>query len=197
MLESTGDLVEVLEDLFRGQVEVGEGWLAAHRTVASQFAHIAGRTVRQVCVAAAAELPSAVSSLPPRPLPTAVDTVGEEQVRRVREAERIFVSLTGHTCYSRALSKEILPVVLKSVSVEEQDEYVRQLEAFAEAVGRTGTGRGQPDRERPHLTGRSGSLIGRAGHRGCRPEQRVRERGSGLAAPRWPMCGATGSLQPA
>lgn len=45
-------------------------------------------------------------------------------------AERIFVSQTG---YDRGLSEEILAVVVKAVSAEQQDKYVRQLEAFAEA----------------------------------------------------------------
>ncbi|MGW8688014.1 hypothetical protein ACWGNN_44800 [Streptomyces sp. NPDC055817] len=114
--------------------DFGEGWRAAVQTVASQLTHIADRTVRQARAAAAAEPPPAVSSPPRRPLPTAVDAVGEEQVRRLREAaERIFVSLTGHTDYDRAPSDEILTVVLKCVSAEDQDGYVGQLEAFAEA----------------------------------------------------------------
>ncbi|MER6533451.1 hypothetical protein ABT215_06460 [Streptomyces sp900105755] len=50
---------------------------------------------------------------------TMVDNVGEEQVLRVLErAERIFVSLTGHTHFGRDLSEEILPLVLKVVSAE-------------------------------------------------------------------------------
>ncbi|MFJ5730993.1 hypothetical protein [Streptomyces paradoxus] len=48
-------------------------------------------------------------------------------------AERVFVSLTGYTGFDRDLSEEILTVVLKSVSAEQQEGYVRQLEAFAGA----------------------------------------------------------------
>ncbi|MFJ4648270.1 hypothetical protein ACIP6Q_32740 [Streptomyces bobili] len=48
-------------------------------------------------------------------------------------AERIFVSLTGYTGFDRDLSQEILVVVLTCVSAEQQQAYVRQLEAFAEA----------------------------------------------------------------
>ncbi|MDW4910442.1 hypothetical protein RB628_35225 [Streptomyces sp. ADMS] len=60
--------------------------------------------------------------------------MGEEQVHQVLEAaERIFVSLTGSTGFDRDLSEEILMVVLKSVSAEQQGGYVRQLEAFADA----------------------------------------------------------------
>ncbi|MFE6904026.1 hypothetical protein ACFVFJ_45725 [Streptomyces sp. NPDC057717] len=114
--------------------EFREGWLSSVQTVASQLTHIADRTVRQARAAATAEPPPAAPRPPRRPLPTAVDSVGEEQVRRVREAaERIFVSLTGHTDYDRALSDEILTVVLKCVSAEDQEGYVGQLEAFAEA----------------------------------------------------------------
>lgn len=53
--------------------------------------------------------------------------------RVLEAAERLFVSVTGCTGYDRDLSEEILAVVLKCVSAEEQDGYVRQLEAFAEA----------------------------------------------------------------
>ncbi|MFD7488514.1 hypothetical protein [Streptomyces mirabilis] len=115
--------------------EFGEGWLGALQAVTSRLTHIADRTVRQArATTAAPELPPAVSSPPPRRWPTAVEAVGEEQVHRVLEAaERTFVSLTGYTGYDRDLSEEILTVVLKCVGAEQQDGYVRQLEAFAEA----------------------------------------------------------------
>ncbi|WP_371572507.1 hypothetical protein [Streptomyces sp. NBC_01314] len=65
-------------------------------------------------------------------MPTPVDGVGEEQGHRVLEAaERIFVSLTGYTGFDRDLSEEILTIVLKAVSAEQQEGYGRQLEAFA------------------------------------------------------------------
>ncbi|MDQ1073740.1 hypothetical protein QFZ32_009268 [Streptomyces canus] len=44
-------------------------------------------------------------------------------------AERIFVSLTGYTGFDLDLSEEILAVVLKSVSAEQQEGHARQLEA--------------------------------------------------------------------
>ena len=114
--------------------EFGEGWLGAVQAVASRLTHIADRTVRQARAAAAAKPPPAVSRTPSRRSSTAVDAVGEEQVHRVLEAaERLFVSVTGCTSYDCDLSEEILAVVLKCVSAEEQDGYVRQLEAFAEA----------------------------------------------------------------
>ncbi|MFE4825173.1 hypothetical protein ACFRFU_54555 [Streptomyces sp. NPDC056704] len=115
--------------------EFGEGWLGAVQAVASRLTHIADRTVRQArATAAAPKSPLAVQSQPPRRSPTAVEAVGEEQVHRVLEAaERIFVSLTGRSGYDRDLSEEILTVVLKCVGAEQQDGYVRQLEAFAEA----------------------------------------------------------------
>jgi hypothetical protein len=69
----------------------------------------------------------------PSSLPTPVDQVGEVQVQHVIEAaERIFVSLTGYTGFDRDLSQEILADVLKSVRAEQQQDYVRQLKAFAE-----------------------------------------------------------------
>ncbi|MFE4757888.1 hypothetical protein ACFRIB_48245 [Streptomyces mirabilis] len=112
--------------------EFGEGWLGAVQAVTSRLTHIAD--LRQArATTAAPEPPPAVPSPPPRRSPMAVDAVGEEQVHRVLEAaERIFGSLTGYTGYDRDLSEEILPVVLKAVSAEQQDGYVRQLEAFAE-----------------------------------------------------------------
>ncbi|WP_020124336.1 hypothetical protein [Streptomyces canus] len=51
----------------------------------------------------------------------------------LQAAERIFASLTGFTGFDPDLSQEILAVVLKSVSAVQQEGYVRQLEAFAEA----------------------------------------------------------------
>ncbi|MFD9286208.1 hypothetical protein ACFWD7_55425 [Streptomyces mirabilis] len=115
--------------------EFGEGWLGALQAATSRLTHIADRTVRQArATTAAAEPPPAAPSPSPRRSPTAVAAVGEEQVHRVlKAAERIFVSLTGYTGYDRDLSEEILTVVLKCVGAEQQDGYVRQLEAFAEA----------------------------------------------------------------
>lgn len=98
----------------------------------------------------------------------AVDAVGEEQVHRVLEAaERIFVSLTGHTGYDRDLSQEILTVVLTCVSAEQQDSYVRQLEAFAEAnrerlgqlYGKYGPGGKSADESRCYLTHQPESVV--------------------------------------
>jgi hypothetical protein len=67
-------------------------------------------------------------------LPRPVDRLGEEQVHQVLEAaERIFVSLTGYTGFDRDLSEEILTVVLKCVSAEQQQGYVGQFEAFTDA----------------------------------------------------------------
>ncbi|MDQ1041915.1 hypothetical protein [Streptomyces sp. V4I2] len=115
--------------------QVQEGWLRAVESIASRLAHIADRTVRQArTVAAAPETRSVAPKPEPSSLATPVDQVGEEQVQQVLEAaERIFVSLTGYTGFDRDLSQEILAVVLPCVSAEQQDDYVRQLEAFAEA----------------------------------------------------------------
>lgn len=115
--------------------QVHEGWLRAVEAIAGRLARIADRTLRQAQAAAAAlEGRSAAPSRTPNSSPTPVDSVGEEQVHQVLEAaERIFVSLTGHTGFDRDLSEEILTVVLKAVTAEQQEGYVRQLEAFAEA----------------------------------------------------------------
>ncbi|MFD8725623.1 hypothetical protein ACFV2H_48730 [Streptomyces sp. NPDC059629] len=110
------------------------GWRGAVEAVTGRLTHIADRTVRQAQAAAepAQTLPPAPSRNPRQP-PTMVATVGEEQVLRVLEAaERIFVSPTGHTHFDRDLSEELLTVVLKAVSAEQQDGYVSRLEAFAE-----------------------------------------------------------------
>ncbi|MCT9113973.1 hypothetical protein [Streptomyces mirabilis] len=89
-------------------------------------------------------------------------------MHRVREAaERIFVSLTGYTGYDRDLSEEILPVVLKAVSAEQQDGYVRQLEAFAEAnrerlvqlYARYGPGGTSADESHCYLTHQPESVV--------------------------------------
>ncbi|WP_329359701.1 hypothetical protein [Streptomyces sp. NBC_01483] len=148
--------------------EFGEGWLGAVQAVTSRLTHIADRTVQARATAAAPKSPLAVSSPPPRCSPTAVEAVGEEQVHRVREAaERIFVSLTGYTGYDRDLSEEILPVVRKCVGAEQQDGYVRQLEAFAEAnrerlvklFSRYGPGGRFEDRDLCYLTHQSESIV--------------------------------------
>ncbi|MFJ1610766.1 hypothetical protein ACIOHS_46835 [Streptomyces sp. NPDC088253] len=149
--------------------EFGEGWLGAVQAVTSRLTHIADRTVRQArATAAASKSPLAVSSPPARRSSMAVDAVGEEQVHRVLEAaERIFVSRTGCTGYDRDLSEEILTVVLKAVSAEQQDSYVRQLEAFAEANGerlaklfsRYGPGGRFEDRNLCYLTHQPESVV--------------------------------------
>ncbi|MFD7379420.1 hypothetical protein [Streptomyces mirabilis] len=149
--------------------EFGEGWLGAVQAVTSRLTHIADRAVCQArATAAAPKSPLAVSSPPPRRSPTAVDAVGEEQVHRVREAaERIFVSVAGCTGYDRDLSEEILTVVLRAVSVEQQDGYVRQLEAFAEAnrerlvqlYARYGPGGTSADESRCYLTPQPESVV--------------------------------------
>ncbi|MFG2732686.1 hypothetical protein [Streptomyces canus] len=133
--------------------QVHEGWLRAVEAIAGRLAHIADRTLRQAQAAAAAlETPSAAPSRTPHPLPPPVDSVGEEQVHRVLEAaERIFVFLTGYTGFDRDLSEEILTV--EAVSAEQQEGYVRQLEASAEAsrdsgscTGSTGRAESSPTR---------------------------------------------------
>ncbi|MFD3590014.1 hypothetical protein [Streptomyces sp. NPDC058683] len=108
-------------------------WRGAVEAVAGLLTHIADRTVRQAQPTAelSRTLPPAPSRTPRRST-TMVDSVGEEQVLRVLETvERIFVSLTGYTQFDRDLSEEILPVILKAVSAEQQDGYVSRLEAFA------------------------------------------------------------------
>jgi hypothetical protein len=149
--------------------EFGEGWLGAVQAVTSRLTHIADRTVRQArATAAAPKSPLVVSSPPARRSPMAVDAVGEEQVHRVLEAaERIFVSLTGHTGYDRDLSQEILTVVLARVSAEQQDGYLQQLEAFAEAnrerlgqmYGKYGPGGKSADESRCYLTHQPESVV--------------------------------------
>ncbi|MEU9331320.1 hypothetical protein AB0D91_47825 [Streptomyces canus] len=151
-----------------GSDQVHEGWVRAVEAIAGRLAHIADRTLRQAQAAAAAlETPSAALSRTPSSLPTPVDSVGEEQVHRVLEAaERIFVSLTGHTGFDRDLSEEILTVVLKAVSAEQQ-EYVRQLEAFADAhrdrlgqlYGKYGPGGKFADESRCYLTHQPESVV--------------------------------------
>jgi hypothetical protein len=120
-----------------GQVQ--EGWLGAVEAIASWLTHIADCTVLQAqAKASTLETPSASPSRTPRPSHTPVDSVGEERVHRILEAaERIFVSLTGHTGFDRDLSEEILMVVLKSVGAEQQEGCVRQLEAACEGGGST------------------------------------------------------------
>ncbi|MFE4629509.1 hypothetical protein [Streptomyces mirabilis] len=149
--------------------EFGEGWLGAVQAVTSRLTHIADRTVRQArATAAAAEPPPAVPSSPPRRSPNAVGAVGEERVHRVLEAaERIFVSLTGASTYDRDLSEEIIQVVLKCVSVEEQGGYVRRLEAFAETsrerllklYSRYGPGGAFADESHCYLTHQPESVV--------------------------------------
>lgn len=82
-------------------------------------------------------------------------------------AERIFVSLTGYTGFDRDLSEEILTVVLKCVSAEQQEGYVRQLEAFADAnrerlgdlYGKYGPGGKFADESRCYLTDQRESVV--------------------------------------
>jgi hypothetical protein len=94
--------------------------------------------------------------------------VGEEQVQQVFEAaERIFVSLTGHTDFDRDLSQEILAVALTTVSAEQQEGYVRQLGAFAEACrerlvqlyGKYGPGRKFTNESHCYLTHQPGGVV--------------------------------------
>ncbi|MDX2576661.1 hypothetical protein PV332_14405 [Streptomyces scabiei] len=149
--------------------EFQEGWRGAIEAASGQLAHIADRTVRKARTAAAAsEIPPAAPSRPQRSAPTAVDSVGEEQVHQVLEAaERIFVSLTGYTGYDRGLSEDILPVVLKAVSAEQQDGYVQRLEAFAEdnrerlaqLYGKYGPGGPFEDQARCYLTHQPESVV--------------------------------------
>ncbi|WP_329359975.1 hypothetical protein [Streptomyces sp. NBC_01483] len=82
-------------------------------------------------------------------------------------AERIFVSLTGASTYDRDLSEEILQVVLKCVSVDEQGGYVRRLEAFAETsrerlvklYSRYGPGGAFADESHCYLTHQPESVV--------------------------------------
>lgn len=114
------------------------------------------------------DTPPVVSRSEPNSLPTPVDRVGEEQVQQVlAAAERIFLSLTGYTGFDLDLSEEILAAVLKSVSVEQQEGYVRQLEAFAEAsrerlvqlYGKYGPGGKFADESRCYLTHQPASVV--------------------------------------
>ncbi|MFJ9590533.1 hypothetical protein [Streptomyces acidicola] len=149
--------------------QVHEGWLRAVEAIADRLAHIADRTVRQALTAAVVPATSPVASGPESNyLPTPVDSVGQDQVRQVLEAaERIFVSLTGCTAFDRDLSEEILTVVLKSVSAEQQEGYVRQLESFADAnrerlgqlYGKYGPGGKFADESRCYLTHQPESVV--------------------------------------
>jgi hypothetical protein len=73
----------------------------------------------------------------------------------------------GYTGFDRDLSEEILMVVLKSVSAEQQEGYVRQLEAFAEAnrerfgdlYGKYGPGGEFADESRCYLTHQPESVV--------------------------------------
>ncbi|MFH8447498.1 hypothetical protein ACH4D3_40695 [Streptomyces sp. NPDC018026] len=81
-------------------------------------------------------------------------------------AERSFVSLTGYAGFDRDLSEEILAVVLKSVS-EEQDDCARQVAAYAEATrerlgqlyGKYGPGGKFADESRCYLTHQPASIV--------------------------------------
>ncbi|MEU0946835.1 hypothetical protein ABZ379_29430 [Streptomyces canus] len=149
--------------------QVQEGWHRAVEASSDQLAHIADRTVHQARAAAAAmETRPVTSRSEPSSLSTPVDQVGEEQVQQVLEAaERIFVSLTGYTAFDPDLSQEILEVVLKSVSAEQQAGYVRQLEAFAEAgrerlvqlYGKYGPGGKFADESHCYLTHQPESVV--------------------------------------
>ncbi|MDP9607899.1 hypothetical protein ACFV4E_15360 [Streptomyces hygroscopicus] len=146
-----------------------EGWLRAVEAIAGRLAHIADRTVHQARTATAVpETRPFASKSEPNSLPTPVDRVGEEQVQQVLEAaERIFVSLTGYTGFDLDLTEEILTVVLKSVSAEQQEGYVRQLEAFAEAsrerlvqlYGKYGPGGKFADERHCYLTHQPASVV--------------------------------------
>lgn len=108
------------------------------------------------------------SGLVLRRSPTAAVAVEEEQVHRLLEAaERIFVSVTGYTGYSRDLSENILPVVLKAVNAEQQEGYVQRLEAFADnnreclaqLYGKYGPGAPFADESRCYLTHQPESVV--------------------------------------
>ncbi|MFJ9675382.1 hypothetical protein ACIRP5_31895 [Streptomyces sp. NPDC101221] len=146
-----------------------EGWFCAVEAIADRLAHIADRTVRQARTAVSVpDTPLVVSRSAPYSLPTPVDSVGEDQVHQVLDAAaRSFVSLTGYAGFDRDLSQEILAVVLKSVSAEDQDGYVRQLEAFAEAnrerlgqlYGKYGPGGKFADESSCYLTHQPASIV--------------------------------------
>ncbi|MFF5188816.1 hypothetical protein ACFY30_34460 [Streptomyces sp. NPDC000345] len=164
-----GEVIEMDTQAPSGSDPVHEGWLRAVEAIAGRLTHIADRTVRQAqAKAAALETQPTAPSLTPPPLPTPVDSVGEEQVHHVLEAaERAFVSLTSYTGFDRALSEEILMVVLKSVSAEQQEGYIRQLEAFIEAnrerlgqlYGKYGPGGKFADESRCYLTHQPESIV--------------------------------------
>ncbi|MFF0097177.1 hypothetical protein ACFYSF_45750 [Streptomyces canus] len=165
-----GEVIELDVQASSGSSDqVREGWFRAVEAIADRLAHIADRTVQQVrATAAALETPSLAPSRSPRPSPTPVDSVGEDQVHQVLEAaERAFVSLTGYTGFDRDLSEEILTVVLKCVSAEQQEGYVGQLEAFADAnrgrlgdlYGKYGPGGKFADESRCYLTHQPESLV--------------------------------------
>jgi hypothetical protein len=164
-----GEVIELDTQAPSGSNQVHEGWLRAVEAIAGRLTHIADRTVRQAqAKAAALETPPSAPSRTLPPLPTSVDSVGEEQVHQVLEAaERIFVSLTGYTGFERDLSEEILLVALKSVGAEQQDGYVRQLEAFADAnrerlgqlYGKYGPGGKFADESRCYLTHQPESVV--------------------------------------
>ncbi|MFJ4536641.1 hypothetical protein ACIP39_11825 [Streptomyces tibetensis] len=87
--------------------QVHEDWLRAVEAIASSLTHIADRTVRHAeSKAAALETPPlAPSQTAPCSLPTAVNSMREEQVQRVLEAaETIFVSLRDHTSHTEIIS---------------------------------------------------------------------------------------------
>ncbi|MDT0485231.1 hypothetical protein [Streptomyces doebereineriae] len=130
-----GEVIELdMQAPSGSSAQVHDGWFRAVEAIADRLAHIADRTVQQArATAAALKTPSPAPRRTPHPLPTPVDSVGEGQVHQVLEAAKsIFVSLTGYTGFDRDLSEEILTVVLKCVSAEQQDGYAGQLGAFAD-----------------------------------------------------------------
>lgn len=164
-----GEVIELDTQAPSGSSDHHEVWFRAVEAIAGRLAHIADRTVQQARTAASVpDPPPIVSRSEPNSLPTPVDSVGEDQVHQVLEAaERIFVSLTGYAGFDRDLSEEILAVVLKSVSAEEQESYVTQLEAFAEAnrerlgqlYGKYGPGGKFGDESRCYLTHQPESVV--------------------------------------
>lgn len=109
-----------------------EGWGAAVRAAAAELAHIADRTIARAKSAAAPAAQAALASPSHALTSTVIAEVPQDQVERVLEtAERIFAELTGRSDYCRETSLEMLPVVLRAVSAEQQAGYVAQLEDFA------------------------------------------------------------------
>lgn len=147
--------------------EFAKGWHACIASATSTLARISDRTIRQAQEATRAPSPT----LPPAPAPVArlvpgvVDDAGRERI--LEAAEQIYVSVTGYTEFDRDLSLEVLPVVLRCLSADEQDGYVRQLQAFAETnrerlatlYAGYGPGGTSEDESRCYLTHQPESIV--------------------------------------